>query len=428
MESYWSQRIVTSVLILQLAATAHAEIEFPAYTSGATLISENQSKPPFEGVGRVGDITRQVGGGLYQFDLAKALPLTSLKIKPSTGRVKIVSVTLVTEEGEHIPVKTYTNVIIANTDKPLPSELLNNPKPISVIEVQAEAMGGKAALDVIAISSNEIPNLILRVEDVACKKNLDATLKEHLDVIQVWAGRAEVSARGSIQEKYATKEFNRYVNEFISELKSDKTAFASTEYTMTLLNFFAERHNGARADSAAEVAYKNMAMDTFNVFLLALQSDQSCYNIGSEGMIKIATDFQKRLEGSKPDSRARKLYEVFVPGVGKLIPNQYRKELATKNLTFRQTDAEGHKYYKLFMASKSDNFLKGTHQEMSGSAYSVAEQALIHEVKTMTSDQRYDLIVEYQAKYNDAANYPSEIMMKYLIILSENGTLFRIYP
>ena len=64
---------------------------------------------------------------------------------------------------------------------------------------------------------------------------------------------------------------------------------------------------------------------------------------------------------------------------------------------------------------------------MSASAYAVAEQALNREVKTMTSDQRYELIVEYQAKYNDAANYPSEIMMKYLIILSESGTLFRIY-
>ncbi|ASD64224.1 beta-sandwich domain-containing protein [Bdellovibrio bacteriovorus] len=427
MERYWSQRIVASVLALQFAAVAHAEVQIPAYTSGADLFNETQNKPPFEGVGRIGDVTRQTGGSLYKLDLVKALPLTSLKAKPSAGKVKIVSVTLVTDKGDRIPVKAYNNVTIASTDQPLASEILSSPAPIAVVEVQAEAMGGKAALDINAISNSEIPKLNLRVEEVACKKNIDATLKEHLDVVQVWAGRAEVSAPGSIQEKYATKEFNRYVNEFISVIKNDKTAFASTEYTVTLLNFFAERHNTARAESAADVAYKNMAMETFNAFILALQSDQTCYNIGSEGMIKIATDFQKRLEGNKPDSRARKLYEAFVLGVGKLIPNQYRKELAAKSLTFRQADAEGHKYHKLVTTSKPDNFLKTTHQDMSASAYTVAEQALTREVKTMTSDQRYELIVEYQAKYNDAANYPSEIMMKYLIILSESGTLFRIY-
>lgn len=426
MERIWSQRIVASVLALQFAAVAQAETRFPTYTSGAELYNETQNKP-LEGLGRIGDVTRQTGGALYRLDMAKALPLNSIKAKPSAGRVKILSVTLVDDSGERTTIKSFENITISSTDQALIADLAGTTAPTAVIEVQAEAMGGKAALDISAISTKEMPKLTLRTEEVACKKNLDATLKEHLDVVQVWAGRAEVSAPGSIQEKYATKEFNRYVNEFITVLKADKAAFASTEYTVTLLNFFAERHNTARAESAADVAYKNMAMETFSVFLLALQSDQACYNIGSEGMIKIATDFQKRLEGQKADSRARKLYETFVVGVGKLIPGQHRKELAAKNLSFRRADAEGHKYHKLVTTSKPDNFLKATHQEMSTSAYLVAEAALTKEVKTMTSDERYELIVEYQAKYNDAANYPAEIMMKYLIILSESGTLFKIY-
>nr|WP_295901997.1 beta-sandwich domain-containing protein [uncultured Bdellovibrio sp.] len=428
MDRHWAQRILTSILVLQVAGVAHAETTLPSFLNGfAADPGAQAAQPPYEGVGRIADITRKAGGDLYRLDLAKPVPLTQIKAKPSVGRVKLVSVTLVTDKKERIPVKTLSNVIVANTDPALISENITGDAGIATIEVQAEAMWGAAGLDVSAISNKEAPQLALR-EPMSCDKKMDAALKEKLDTVQVWAGRAEGSAQGSIQEKYATKEFNRYVNEFIAALRDSKASYLSTEYTLTLLNFFTERHNASRAGSAAEQAYKNMATETFEVFLASLENekDQECRAMSSEGLTNIALDFQKKYDASKPDSRARKIYEMMISRIGKFIPTQYRKELAAKNYNFRQADAEGYKYYKLFTTSKPDSFLKPTHQEMSMNAYAVAEQALTREVQQMDSEKRYQLIVEYQAKYNDPTQYPQEVMLKYLIILSENGTLFEI--
>lgn len=421
MQRPWSQRIVASILVLQAPLMAQAE-QSP-YTSGAERIVLNPYAA-FEGVARVADITRKTGGALYRLELAKPLPLTSLRIKTKAGKVKILGVTMMTDKQERIVIKSFTNVSLAEADQPLASEVLSSTAGIAMIEIQAEAMGGSASLELTAVSSLEAPQLSLR-DDFSCSKKFDAILKEKLDVVQVWAGRAESSAPDSWQEKYASKEFTKYVNDFITTLKESKNSVASTEYTLTLLNFFTERHNSSRVGSAAEQGYKSMATETFEVFLASFQSQQTCRVVSSEALIEITVDFQKKQEASKPDSRARKIYEMMIGKLGKFIPTQYRKELATKNLTFRQADNEGYKFYKQFAASKPESMLKGTYQEMSANAYALAEQALMKEVKELDNERTYQLIVEFQAKYNDPANYPQETMMKYLVILSEHSTFLR---
>ncbi|WP_413613252.1 beta-sandwich domain-containing protein [Bdellovibrio sp. HCB-110] len=409
MDRQWAQRILSSIFVLLAAGSVKAQ-------------------STYEGIGRVGEIARKAGGELYKLDLTKAVPLTQLRAKPEVGHVKLLSVTLVTEKKERIPVKALSNVIVANTDPALLSENLSSNAAIITIEVKAEALWDKATLDINAISTKETPQLALR-KPLLCDKKTDTFIKEKLDIVQVWAARAESSPQGSIQEKYATQEFNRYVNEFIATLNGEKTSSISLDYTLALLNFFTERHNASRAGSAAEQAYKTMATGAFEVFysLLQKESDQSCYVFSSEALINISLDFQKRYEANKPDSRARKIYEMMMSRIGKFIPTQYRLEIAEKNYSFRQADSEGHKYFKLFKGSKADSFLKTAYQEMSMNAYAIAEQGLIREAQQMDSDKRYELIVEYQAKYNDPVQYPQDIMLKYLNILSENGTLFRIH-
>lgn len=421
MERHWAQRILASVLVLQAPGFVQAEVD--AYTNGADLLAAVNPYAAFEGTGRISDITRKTGGGLYRLELAKPLPLTSLKAK-SKGKLKVISVNLITDKQERIPVKAFTNIALAETDQPLASEALTMPGNIAMIEIQAEAMGGAASLEITAVSSQEAPQLAPR-DELSCSKKFDTILKEKLDVVQLWAGRAESSAADSWQEKYASKEFTKYVADFIMTLKESKDSVASTEYTLTLLNFFTERHNASRVGSAAEQGYKSMATETFEVFLTSFQTEQTCRVVSSEALIDITLDFQKRQDASKPDSRARKLYEMMIGKLGKFIPTQYRKELATKNLSFRQADNEGYKFYKQFAASKADSTLKGTYQEMSTNAYALAEQALMKEVKTLDNEKTYQLIVEFQAKYNDPANYPQETMMKYLVILSEHSNFLR---
>jgi len=414
-------QIFTAILLT--TGIAHAETINQA-TENCNEVLAAEPAPPYEGAARIDAITRQRDGEIYRLDLAKAIPLTQLKAKPSTGKVKLIEATLVTEKQERIPVKAFTNIVISAADPALISETLNLNVGIASIEIRAEAMGGEAALEIKAVSNQEAPQLALR-ED-ACKKNIDAVLKAKLEVVQKWAARVEGSAPGSIQEKYAIKEFNKYVVDFNMTFKADKAAYASTEYTLTLLNFFTERYNASRADSAAEAAYKSMATETFAALLASIQSFVPCRTVSSEGLINIALDFQKRYEAGKPDSRAGKLYETMIVQIAKYIPAQYAKELATKNYNFRAADNEGNKYYKLFLASKPESFLKATQRDMSLAAYAVAEQALIQEVKSMDNEQRYQLIVEFQAKYNNPAQFHQETMMKYLLIISENGTLFRI--
>ncbi len=414
---------LTSILLLHTAGVAHASFN-SSYQDGAALASA-LAAVPYEGTARIANITRQRNGELYILDLSKAVPLTQLKVKPSTGRIRIIGANLITEKKERIAVKALTNVTIAATEEALASELFSLDTGIASIEIQAEAMGGEATLDLKAISNKEVPQLSLR-EEMSCKQKLDTILKEKLDIVQRWAGRIDASAPGSIQEKYAIKEFNKYVSDFNATLKTDKASFASTEYTLTLLNFFAERYNSSRDSSAAETAYKSMATETFNVLLDSAQSELPCRTISSEGLTNIALDFQKKSETAKSESRAGKLYETMIIQIAKIIPPQYRRELATKSLDFRQADTEGNKYYKLLLASKPESFLKSTHLDMSLSAYTVAEQALVKEVQQMDNEKRYQLIVEFQAKYNDPAHFHQETMMKYLLIISEQGTLFRI--
>lgn len=426
MDRHLVYRAFTAIILSTGIAHADATYQNSSEVFAPGIEQPPQPVPPFEGTGRIGEVTRQKGGDLYILDLSRAVPLTQLKAKAKAGKIKIISVNIINEKKERIPVKAFSGITIADTEEALASEILSSDIGVSTIEVQAEAMGGAATLDIKAISNKEAPQLSLR-EDYACKIKTDPYLKEKLDIVQRWAGRVESSAAGSIQEKYAIKEFNKYVAEFISALKTDKSSYASTEYTLTLLNFFAERYNASRNESAAETAYKALATETFNALLASIQSDQPCRNVSSEGLINIALDFQKRNETVKPDSRAGKLYEMMVVQIGKIIPSQYRRELATKSYDFRQADTEGNKYYKLFITSKPESFLKATHLEMSLAAYAVAEQSLIREVQKMDNEKRYELIVEFQAKYNNPAQYHQETMMKYLLIISEQGTLFKIF-
>jgi hypothetical protein len=429
MELLWTKRIVASILVLQAPTLVHAG------TVNTEELRTWAAQAQYEGSARISEITRKGGGDLYRLDLAKPIPLSMIKAKAKSGKVKIVSINLVNEKNEKVALKAFNNVVLSDSDKELSADNSGNNLSVLGIEIQAEAMGGNASLDIGAVSNLEAPKLALRSggngggnsddNSNSCSKQYDAILKEKLDVIQLWAGRAESSVAGSWQEKYASKEFTKYVNEFINAIKTEKTSVASTDYTLTLLNFFTERHNASRPDSAADQGYKSLANVTFEVFLASLQGDQTCRVVSSDSLIKIALDFQKRQEANKPDSRARKVYEGMISQIGKLIPTHYRKEIAAKNFNFRQADTEGYKYFKLFASSKAESFLKGTYQEMSVNAYAVAEQALLKEVKSLNNEQTYQLIVEFQTKYNDSANYPQEIMLKYLTILSEHSNFLK---
>lgn len=378
------------------------------------------SETQYEGIGQIDQITRQRGGDLYRLDLIKSLPLVRVEAKAKLGRMRIYSVSLVTDKNEKIPVRQLTGIDIGEPGAAVSSEIFDVKAGIAGIEILTEAMGGEAALEIKAFSTKEAPRLTLgnRIPSFSCKRNIDSLLKDKLEPVQMWVSRAESATPGSVQEKFAGNQLKEQVKDFIATMNTSGT-YTSTPYMVTLINFFADQYNAVRGAGVSEPAYKELMLGTYNMLLISIQNELPCRRFPSEDLIKLATDFHKKFQSMPGEARARAHYTAMMGKVGDFAPEQYRKEVAAANLTFRDADNEGTKYYRMYLTAKDGEFLKETHRNMSAYAYMVAEMALKKEVKMMDIEQRYQLIVEYQAKYNSNADFPQAVAARYLNILSE---------
>lgn len=420
--------LVSRVLLFVLAG---AQISFAAPEVGNKPDLPKPPAPPseptpppgetqYEGVGRIDQVTRDRGGDLYRLDLIKTLPLVRIEAKSRLGRMKIYSVSLVTDKNEKVPVRQLMGVNVDEPMAPISSEIFQTKTGIVAIEILAEAMGGEAALEIKAFSTKEAPRLALgsRIPAFSCKRNLDALLKDKLDPVQLWVGRAEAAAPGSVQEKFAGNQLRDQVKDFIATMNTGGT-FTSTPYILTLMNFFVDQYNAVRGGGVSEPAYKSLLTGTYDMLIVSIQNELPCRKFPSAELIKMAMDFNKKHQSMPADARGRALFATMMAKVRDYAPDQYRKELAAANMTFREADAEGTKYYKMYVGSKDGDFLKDTNKNMSAYAFMIAEQALKVEVKMMDIEQKYQLIVEYQAKYNANNEFPQAVAMRYLNILSE---------
>lgn len=378
------------------------------------------TQPQYEGVGRVDQVTRQSGGELYMLELTKVVPLTRLEAKSKVGRLKIYSTTLVTDKNDRIPVRQLQGLSLDDSMQAVSSEVLNSSVGISAIEILAEAMGGEAALEIKAFSTKEAPKLSLgtRVPDFSCKRSIDALLKDKLDPVQMWVGRAEAAAPGSVQEKFAGNQLKEQVRDFVATLRTGGS-YTTHTYLLTLMNFFVDQYNAVRAGGVSEPAYKDMLTATYDVLMIAIQNELPCRRYSSATLIAMSVDFNNKYLSMKDGSKARPLFAGMMTKVRDMAPEQYRKELGAAGLSFREADTEGAKYYKLYLAGKEDDFLKVTHRNMSAYSFVAAEQALQREVKMMDIEQRYQLIVEFQAKYNANTDFPQAVAARYLNILAD---------
>ncbi|MFS4458718.1 beta-sandwich domain-containing protein [Bdellovibrio sp. HCB2-146] len=377
--------------------------------------------PQYEGVGRIDQVSRQGGGEIYRLDLVKAIPLVRLEAKSKMGRLKIYSTALVTDKNERIPVRQLAGVTLDDSMQPLSSEIFNVQAGIAAIEILAEAFGGEASLEIKAFSTKEAPKLSqgTRPPEYSCKRNIDALLKDKLEPVQLWVARAEASAPGSVQEKFAGNQLKEQVKDFVATLKTTGS-YSSTPYLLTLINFFMDQYNSVRAGGVSEPAYKDLLNSTFSVLLFAVQNELPCRRFPSDALIKMSMDLNKKYLEMSESARARPILLNIMTKIRDFAPEQYRKEVTATNPTFREADTEGTKYYIMFTKAKDEDFLKTTHRNMSAYAFVVAEQALQREVKMMDIEQRYQLIVEYQAKYNSNTDFPQAVAARYLQILADS--------
>ncbi|WP_255490150.1 beta-sandwich domain-containing protein [Bdellovibrio sp. KM01] len=386
--------------------------------------TENQ----YSGVGKVDSVTRQSGGEVYRLELVKAIPLVRIELKSKLGRSKIYSASLVTDKNDRVPLRLLTGINIDDGSAAVSSEILNVQTNIVAVEILAEAMGGESSVDIIAYSTKEAPRLALanRVPEFSCKRSLDSLLKDKLDPVQLWVGRAEGAAPGSVQEKFAGNQLKEQVRDFVSTIKSGGS-YTTLNYLITLINFFADQYNNVRVGGVSEPAYRDLLQAGNDVMMIAIQNELPCRKFPSDTLIKISTDFAKKLQSMPADARARGLYEKLTTRVRDYAPDQYRKEIGAANLSFRDADNEGIKHYKNYISAKDGEFLKETSKSMSAYAFMVAENALKVEVKMMDVEQRYQLIVEFQGKYNSNGEYPQAVAARYLNILAEQTFGYRLF-
>lgn len=378
------------------------------------------SEVQYEGIGLIEQVTREKGGDLYRLNLVKALPLVRIEAKSKLGRIKIYSVNLVTDKNEKIPVRQLGGLNLDEPMQPVSSEVFDVKNIIVGIEVLSEAMGGEASLEIKAFSTKEAPKLSLgtRVPAFSCKKNIDALLKDKLDPVQMWVSRAESSTPGSVQEKFAGNQLKEQVKDFIATMNTGET-YTSTGYLTTLINFFSDQYSSVRVGGVSEPAYRDMMNATFEVLLISIQNELPCRRYPSDVLLRMAMEFNKKYQSMPNEARSRTIFNTMMTKVRDFAPDQYRKELAVANPGFRDADNEGVKYYRMHIAAKDGDFLKDTSKKMSAFAFAMAEQALKREVKMMDIEERYQMIVEYQAKYNANQDFPQAVAARYLNILSE---------
>lgn len=437
MKSHLFGRILLGLVLLYGFGVAQANIEVSAVPREGEIPAPPPPPPApepppeqttYSGVGRVDGITRKAGGDVYRLDLLKPVSLIRVEAFSALGRAKIIALNLVTEKSQRIPIRQLAGVTVSLGGSVVPSETLNIDSAVTTIEVYAEAMGGEASLNIRAISLVEAPRLALRGKppQYSCNKNMDDILKEKLDPIQLWASRAESSAAGSIQEKFAGNQLSKYVRDFIANVKAEG-GYTSASYLVTLVDFFVQQFHASRPGGVAEASYREMITATYNVLLVAIENElPPCRVFSADNLMRIAVSFYQSHEKFGGESRAGQIYASMMTRIRDFVPPQYHKEISPIEFTFRQADTEGVKYYKLYTADHPDGFLRPTHRDMSNFAFAVAERALKREVKLMDVEQRYQLIVEYQEKYNNAnVELPQDVAMKYLVILADQSYILR---
>lgn len=402
--------------------------ELPKPPAPPTQPTQPPTENQYSGVGKIDAVTRQAGGDVYRLELVKAIPLVRVELKSKLGRSKIYSASLVTDKNDRVPLRQLTGINIDDGNQPISSEVLNVQANIVAVELLAEAMGGEAAIDITAYSTKEAPRLALanRIPEFSCKRSIDSLLKDKLDPVQLWVGRAESSSPGSVQEKFAGNQLKEQVRDFTATIRSGGS-YTSLGYLVTLINFFADQYNSVRVGGVSEPAYRDLLQAGNDVLMIAIQNELPCRKFPSDTLIKLSSDFNKKLQSMPPDARARGLFEKLTTRVRDYAPDQYRKELANANLSFRDADNEGIKYYRAYVSSKDGEFLKETSKSMSAYAFMVAENALKVEVKMMDVEQRYQLIVEFQGKYNSNGEYPQAVAQRYLNILAEQTFGFKLF-
>lgn len=118
----------------------------------------------FAGSLTISGMSRRTGGSVYTARLYRPVPLVRLDIRVINSKVKFYSLTAVTENGDRLEIPQFRNTSVLETDSFLSSQNLNTDKTITQIELVTESFGAEADIILTALSTSEVPKLLLKVE------------------------------------------------------------------------------------------------------------------------------------------------------------------------------------------------------------------------------------------------------------------------
>lgn len=145
---------VAASMTMQLATLAHAETPLPPPVPGP-------SQQIQEGTIEVQRITRKAGGEWYRISLRKAVTLARIELMALSMKIKIHEGSVITTNGDRIAIREFANVAVTDAGVAIASENLNINDRITAIDIRAESYGGYADIRVLAVSTEERPQLVL---------------------------------------------------------------------------------------------------------------------------------------------------------------------------------------------------------------------------------------------------------------------------
>lgn len=161
MKSFRNQFVSAFVIfssIVQAPLLTHAQVieDLPNLEAGESL-----PQTEFLSSIEIKGLSQKASGTLYVVDLKKALSLARVDLKVSKSRIRLYSVTLVTDNSTRVIVQNLTETDVAR-GATVSSESLNQSNRVTAIEILAESAEAAADLSVLVVADREKAELKLR--------------------------------------------------------------------------------------------------------------------------------------------------------------------------------------------------------------------------------------------------------------------------
>lgn len=361
---------------------------------------------------RINGVSRKSGGETYSVDLSTTTPLSRLEMSLLSSRVKISSVTVITDSSRRYQIRDLSGETL-QSGKITISANLNISEKVSSLEIQAESFGSEGDIRITAISSSsENFNLVVRrSSDLSggsrCNENIndDNKVKARLDQAQVWILRMDQSPSGSSQQQFAHSQAQQIVNQAIEVLKSNDVKISEL-YAKNLAAFYDGKYRNAASGSYPEGLYLILARAFRDTQVKAVERKMDCYVNSITGssvkLIQLAEEHYRNYlnapRNSLEESSSLKMFNAIKEKIMPTFANELRQINSFEKLEADLFDFDA-KYQRA-----SSGYFEALYRQMAQLSREKAISVFELNVRNMSAEDKYSLVVKYDAIYRAATS------------------------